>query len=74
MNEKQKELNDLSRRYAEAYESGSIGEATKLYEQMKSEQEELQGLTDKYNESTAALNKLIMTGDDLQDIQKVIMN
>lgn len=64
--------------FEELYGTGGIqndalySEGVKYYENIMSYKESLSGLADKYNEAVAQENKLIMTGDDLSDIQKVL--
>lgn len=47
-------------------------EGIDLFENISSENKSLDELRVKLNESTAEMNKLIMTGDDLSDVQKVL--
>lgn len=50
----------------------NFSEETKLYDNIKKQIEAYDELKDKYNESTAEINKLTMTSDDLTDVQKVL--
>lgn len=47
-------------------------EGIDLFENINSENKSLDELRVKLNESTGEMNKLIMTGDDLSDVQKVL--
>lgn len=47
-------------------------EGIELWETLQDESEAYDDLQDKYNESVGEINKLIMTNDDLIDVQKVL--
>lgn len=53
---------------------GSIrfSDETKMYDDIKKQIEAYNELKNQYNESTAEINKLTMTSDDLSDVQKVL--
>lgn len=57
---------------------GTIGgnirfsDETKMYDDIKKQIEAYNELKNQYNESTAEINKLTMTSDDLSDVQKVL--
>lgn len=74
LDKKGKSLKELENYYYGGGDRNDVlwKEGIDLFEKISSENKSLDELRAKYNESTAEMNKLIMTGDDLSDVQKVL--